>query len=246
VPVCFVSAKTGAGVAELLNVLIKLARIPAEGNPPLFYKGEGEAATEFRSEPDPKKHVLAHVFKVVMDPFVGKLGIFRVHQGTVTKDTQLFVGDGRKPVQGRASLHAAGRQERRDRARRARRHRGGRQGGRHRLRLRAPRFARRGPHPHAAARIPDADAGSRHHAAKRGDEQRISEVLHRMIAEDPTLVVEHDPTTNETVLRALGDLHLRLGAGADGEPVQARSRYAAAAHSLPRDDHREGGRIPSP
>ncbi len=32
-----------------------------------------------------------------MDPFVGKLGIFRVHQGTVTRDTQLFVGDGRKP-----------------------------------------------------------------------------------------------------------------------------------------------------
>jgi elongation factor G len=97
VPVCFVSAKTGAGVAELLEVLVKLAPSPAEGNPPLFYKGEGDAATEFRSEPDPKKHVLAHVFKVVMDPFVGKLGIFRVHQGTVTKDTQLFVGDGRKP-----------------------------------------------------------------------------------------------------------------------------------------------------
>jgi elongation factor G len=65
VPVCFVSAKTGAGVAELLDVLVKLAPSPAEGNPPLFYKGEGEAATEFRSEPDPKKHVLAHVFKVV-------------------------------------------------------------------------------------------------------------------------------------------------------------------------------------
>jgi len=30
-----------------------------------------------------------------------------------------------------------------------------------------------------------------------------------MIAEDPTIVVEHDAITNETVLRALGDLHLR-------------------------------------
>src|SRR4029077_18799201 len=96
VPVCFVSAKTGAGVAELLDVLVKLAPNPAEGNPPLFYKGEGDNATEFRSVPDPKRHVLAHVFKVVMDPFVGKMGVFRVHQGTVTKDTQLFVGEGRK------------------------------------------------------------------------------------------------------------------------------------------------------
>src|SRR5215510_13471236 len=60
VPVCFVSARTGAGVPELLNVLTKLAPNPAEGNPPLFTKGEGDAAVEFHSEPDPKKHVLAH------------------------------------------------------------------------------------------------------------------------------------------------------------------------------------------
>ena len=33
-----------------------------------------------------------------MDPFVGKLGLFRVHQGTIRAGAQLFVGDGRKPV----------------------------------------------------------------------------------------------------------------------------------------------------
>ena len=44
---------------------------------------------------------------------------------------------------------------------------------------------------------------------RRGDEQRISEVLHKMMAEDPTLLVEHDVTLNETVLRGLGELHLR-------------------------------------
>jgi elongation factor G len=44
---------------------------------------------------------------------------------------------------------------------------------------------------------------------RRGDEQRISDVLHKMTAEDPTLVVGHDPMVNETVLRGLGELHLR-------------------------------------
>ena len=44
---------------------------------------------------------------------------------------------------------------------------------------------------------------------KRGDEQRISDVLHKMIAEDPTLSLEHDANLNETVLRGLGELHLR-------------------------------------
>jgi len=209
VPVCFVSAKTGAGVAELLEVLVKLAPSPAEGNPPLFYKGEGDAATEFRSEPDPKKHVLAHVFKVVMDPFVGKLGIFRVHQGTVTKDTQLFVGDGRKPFKvGHLFMLQGGRNVEVDRA--------------------VPGDIA------AVAKVDDIDFDCVLHDShdedhihmqplefptpmhgvaiepkRRGDEQRISDVLHRMTAEDPTLTVEHDTTLNETVLWGLGDLHLR-------------------------------------
>ncbi|MBK6601612.1 MAG: elongation factor G [Betaproteobacteria bacterium] len=209
IPVCFVSARTGVGVDELLNVLVKLAPNPAEGNPPLFYKGEGEAIEEFHSEPDPTKHVLAHVFKVVVDPFVGKLGVFRVHQGTVTKDTQLFVGDGRKPFKvGHLFKLQGGKNIEIDKA------------GpgdivavakvdeiefdcvlhdshdEDHIHMRPLEF----PTPmHGVAITPK----------KRGDEQRISDVLHRMIAEDPTLVVEHDAVTNETVLRALGDLHLR-------------------------------------
>ncbi len=209
VPVCFVSAKTGAGVAELLDVLVKLAPNPAEGNPPLFYKGEGEAVEEFRSEPDPKQHVLAHVFKVVMDPFVGKLGIFRVHQGTVTRDTQLFVGDSRKAFKvGHLFMLQGGKNVEVDRA--------------------VPgdiaavakvdeiefdcvlHDSHDEDHIHMRPlEFPTPMQGVAITPKKRGDEQRISDVLHRMIAEDPTLVVEHEPNTNETVLRALGDLHLR-------------------------------------
>jgi len=36
---------------------------------------------------------------------------------------------------------------------------------------------------------------------RRGDEGRISEILTKMAAEDPTLTVDHDALTNETVLR---------------------------------------------
>jgi len=209
VPVCFVSARTGAGVAELLDVLVKLAPNPAEGNPPLFYKGEGDTPQEFRAEPDPRKHVLAHVFKVVMDPFVGKLGIFRVWQGTVTKDTQLYVGDGRKPFKvGHLLMLQGGKSVEVDKA--------------------VPGDIA------AVAKVDEIEFDCVLHDShdedqihmrplefptpmqgvvitpkKRGDEQRISEVLHRMIAEDPTLHLEHDSSTNETVLRALGDLHLR-------------------------------------
>src|SRR6266571_347016 len=47
VPVCFVSARNGAGVAELLDIFVKLLPNPAEGNPPLFIKGEGDNVVEF-------------------------------------------------------------------------------------------------------------------------------------------------------------------------------------------------------
>ncbi len=97
IPVCFTSARNGAGVEALLDILVNLAPNATEGNAPPFLKGEGAEAQEFYAVPGPKAHVLAHVFKVVIDPFIGKVGIFRVHQGTVTPNTPLFVGDGRRP-----------------------------------------------------------------------------------------------------------------------------------------------------
>jgi elongation factor G len=212
VPVCFVSAKNGAGLDELLMIFDKLLPNPTEGNPPLFYKGElieGKPVEEFRSEPDPKKHVLAHVFKIVVDPYVGKLGVFRVHQGTITKDTQLFIGSGRKPFKVGHLLMLQGAKT-----------------------VEVPRAvpgdiaaiakvdeiefdcvlhdSHDEDHIHMSPlEFPQPMSGLAIEPKRRGDEQRISEVLQRMIAEDPTLVVEHDATLNETVLRGLGELHLR-------------------------------------
>ncbi|HEX9771962.1 MAG TPA: GTP-binding protein, partial [Steroidobacteraceae bacterium] len=98
VPICFCSAETGAGIAELTQVLLKLMPNPSEGNPPPFLKGEGPGAERVAVALDPAKHVIAHVFKVTIDPFVGKLGIFRMHQGTARAGSQLLVGDARKPI----------------------------------------------------------------------------------------------------------------------------------------------------
>ena len=61
VPICFVSARNGAGVAELLDVFDALMPNPAEGNPPQFWKGEGAEARELHVLPDPDRHVIALV-----------------------------------------------------------------------------------------------------------------------------------------------------------------------------------------
>ncbi|MCW5606388.1 MAG: elongation factor G, partial [Burkholderiales bacterium] len=43
---------------------------------------------------------------------------------------------------------------------------------------------------------------------RRGDEQRISDALHKIAAEDPTFRVEHT-ASGETVISGLGELHMR-------------------------------------
>jgi elongation factor G len=44
---------------------------------------------------------------------------------------------------------------------------------------------------------------------KRGDEQKVSDVLHKILAEDPCFRIEHNAQANETVMRGLGEMHLR-------------------------------------
>jgi elongation factor G len=209
VPVCFVSAKNGTGVAELLDIFAKLAPNPAEGNPPPFLRGEGEAAEEFHAEPDPSKHVLAHVFKVVVDPYVGKLGVFRVYQGTITKDSQLFVGDGKRPFKvGHAFMLQ----------------------GKDYVEAEALVPGDIG----AVAKVDEIEFDSVLHdshdedqihlrpldfpqpmyglavePARKGDEQRLFEVIHKLEIEDPCFKLERHPTTHETVIFGLGELHLR-------------------------------------
>jgi len=46
-------------------------------------------------------------------------------------------------------------------------------------------------------------------ASKRGDEQRLWEILQKLAAEDPCVNVDRISTTNETVLHGLGELQIR-------------------------------------
>lgn len=205
IPVLFTSARTGAGIDELLHVLATLAPNPAEANVPPFFK-DGE---EFQREPDASKHVLAHVFKVIVDPYMGKVGVFRVHQGTIKKDSQLFVGDGKKAfkvghlyqLQGKdyvevdellpgdlgaiakieeiefdAVLHDSHDEDH--------------------IHLKPLEF----PKPMQGLAV---------ETQKKGDEQRLFDILHKLEMEDPCFRMERHPTTHETVIFGLGEMHLR-------------------------------------
>jgi elongation factor G len=210
IPVCFVSARSGTGVGELLDVIERLLPHPAEGNPPEFLQGEGAQAQPLQARPDPQAHVLAHVFKVTVDPFVGRMGIFRVHQGTVTRDSLLFVGDGRKPfkvghlfmLQGREHVEVA-RAVPGDIVAVAKVDE---------LRYDAVLHdAAEDDHIHLRPLdLPVPVHGLAIEPKRHGDEQRLWEILGKLVDEDPCLKVEHVAATNETIVYGLGELHLRV------------------------------------
>ncbi|MEJ2760575.1 MAG: elongation factor G, partial [Gammaproteobacteria bacterium] len=210
IPVCFTSATTGAGVDQLLEIFARLMPSPAEGNPPQFLKGEGEAAEPVAIAPDPSRHALAHVFKVNIDPFVGRLGVFRIHQGTVGKDSQLYVGDGRKPFKVGHLFKLQGKQHNEVSA--------GIPGDIcavakvEELHFNAVLHdSHEEDHIHLSTlHFPEPMYGLAIEAKSRGDEQKISDALHKLEAEDPSLRVEHNASMNETVIRGLGELHLRV------------------------------------
>ena len=211
VPICFTSAKNNVGVKELLDVIVRLVPSPVEGNPRPFIKGKpgAEDAEEFHATPDADKHAIAHVFKVAIDPFVGRLGVFRIHQGTITRESQLFVGDAKKPfkvghlfkVQGKdhveidqgvpgdicavakveeVTFDAVMHDSREE----------------DQIHLKPLDF----PKPMHGLAI---------EAKSRGDEQKIAKALSALDAEDPCFEVER-AQTGETVIRGLGDLHMRI------------------------------------
>ncbi len=211
IPVVFTSATTGAGIAQLLDVIVRLLPNPAEGNPPVYVQTpvDGGAARDMRAEPDPSKHVLAHVFKVEIDPYLGRLAVFRVHQGRITPATQLFIGEGRKPIKPGHLFMLRGKQQ----TELAEALPGDICAIAKVDEIRFDHILHDSPedaHIHARPlELPASIFGLAVQSKKRGDEQKVSDVLHRLVAEDPCFRVEHNAQANETVIRGLGEMHLK-------------------------------------
>jgi len=210
VPICFTSAQTGAGLDALLDLAARLLPNPQEGNPPPFMKGEGAAAQPITIVPGPGGHAIAHVFRVSIDPYVGRLGVFRVHQGTVRGGGQLYAGDARKPfkvahafkLQGKETVEC------------------------HALVAGDIGAIAKVDELHYDAVLHDSHDEDHHHLKsvslptamlgvaleplKHGDEQKISDALHKLVAEDPSVRIEQNPALNETVLYGQGEMHLRV------------------------------------
>jgi elongation factor G len=225
VPVLFCSARNNVGVRKLLDIAEQWFPNPAEANPPPFERGTDRQ--RFQAVPDQKAHVVADVFKIINDPFVGKLGIFRVYQGLVKKDTQLFIDDGKKPFKVGHLFKLKGKDHVEieqalpgDIAAVAK--------------VDELHFdaVLHDSHDEDQIRLAPLDFpkpmfGLAVDAASKGQEQKLATALHKLAEEDPCFVVEHETETNETVIRGLSDLHLRINL------ERLKDRYGVEVKSRP-------------
>ncbi|MDH4052604.1 MAG: elongation factor G, partial [Rubrivivax sp.] len=139
-----------------------------------------------------------------------RMGIFRIWQGTVTKDSQLYIGDARKPfkvghlfmLQGKDHVEVPTAQPGDICAV---------------AKVDDIRFdavlhdAAEDDHIHLKPLpFPAPVHGLAIRPKRHGDEQRMWEILGKLVDEDPCLKIEHVASTNETVVYGLGELHLRV------------------------------------
>ncbi len=210
IPICFMSATTDVGVTEFLQLAERLLPNPAEGNPPPFERHHHGQVEPLHAVPDPALHVIADVFKIINDPFMGKLSVFRVYQGHIQHDSQLFIDDGHKSFKVSHVFRLQGKQ--------------------------TVEIQSAGPGDLAAvAKVDDIHFDAVLHdsheedeirlaplhfpkpmfslaiePARKGQEQKLSTALHRLTEEDPCFRVEHHRELNETVIQGLGALHLKV------------------------------------
>jgi elongation factor G len=210
VPIVFMDAKNGVGVPEFLETIVKHYPSPLEGNLRPFYFGEGENEQPFAYNEDVNRALLAHVFRVTTDPFIGKLAIFRVHQGKATGNSHVIIGHSKKPIKLGHVFNLQGKDHRESDA------------------IIAGDIG-------AVAKIEEIHVGDVLHddhaldtvhltrevfpmpmyglavtPKARGDETKISGALHKIVEEDQTFKVNVDRQTHELVIYGLGELHLRL------------------------------------
>jgi len=197
-PVLVGASSRRIGVDTLCEFLIDFAPNPLERpHPPV---SSGEPITIQESGP-----ALAYVFKTVSDPFVGRISLFRVYSGSITPDADLEISRG-----GHARMHnlfyLMGKEHVDAKT------------------LTVGDIA-------AVAKAENIHAGDTLRSAglrlsltpvvfpspvtqlaifpkSQHDEEKLSTALQRMLEEDPTLRVDRNAETAETVLAGLGDTHL--------------------------------------
>ena len=200
IPVVCCSIKKAVGISELLDAMALCSLPPSM----VHRKAKSGDGSEIELSGDPDGPLAAQVFQTRIDPFVQKLSYIRVYNGTLRKDMTLPGSNGRKGLRiGQLLDVQANHLEPVDQAgpgdivavaKMEQLHTGTNEGE-----LELPNIE-----------FPQPMVGVAIRPKSRNDEAKLSVALHKLVEEDPTIRIEHDPETHELVLRGMSELHLSL------------------------------------
>ncbi len=231
-PVLASSAPHRIGMAELLEVITQAFPSPAEHPMPAVTTASGKPAGNLRTDPDGP--LLAEVVKTTSDPYVGRVSLVRVFSGTLRPDAVVHVsGHGRA-----GSGHADHDEDERVGA------------------ITSPLGKQQRPVAScpagdicAVAKLATAETGDTLsdkdtpllmeawsmpepllpvaiQAKSKADEDKLSQALARLVAEDPTLRLENNAETHQLVLWCMGEAHSDLALD------RLSSRYGVAVETV--------------
>ena len=205
-PVLLGSAFKNKGVQLLLDAVVDY--LPSPLDVPAVHGIDPKSGSDQERAADPKAPFSALAFKVMSDPYVGKLTYFRAYSGTLKAgDRVLNTTTGRTERVGRIlQMHANHREERDEIVA------GEIAAG---VGLKATTTgdtlaAENAPIVLESMTFPDPVIAVAVEPKSKADQDKLSTGLARLAEEDPTFRVETDDETGQTLISGMGELHLEI------------------------------------
>ena len=198
------SAPKAMGIDEFLETTRSFLPSPVDGKPSELFKGSDPA--EYHT--DPARPLAAFVFKTSADPFVGKLSVFRVYQGTIKSNSEIWNSNREQSERiGQLYLPKGKNQEN------VAEITAGDIGaiGKLSATVTGDTLCTR-DNSVAFARIKQPVGYFRMAVtpASKDDLDKMSSALNRIVEEDPTLQFSRDPGTSESLITGLGDAQIEV------------------------------------
>lgn len=203
-PVLCGSATQMVGVDRLMTFLTELAPSPLERPPALVRAGGELVEVPCRADGEP----LARAFKTIADPYVGRITLLRVLSGTLRPESVLQ--NARTHTEER--LHGLFALRGREHETMAEAQAGDLVAvAKLAQSATGDTLAPKGtPAQAIAPPMPEPVVDLAVRPKAKGDEDKLMTALHRLLDEDPTLVVRRDDETRQTILSGLGETHLSV------------------------------------
>ncbi len=207
VPVMCGSAFKNKGVQPLLDAVVYYLPSPLDMPPMEGFKPGDESELLYRKADD-SEPFSALAFKIMSDPYVGKLTYFRVYSGVAKKgEAVLNTTDRKKERFGRLlRMHAASQDDIEEI------HTGdivAAVGLKH-TRTGDTLSANEAPIQLESMTFPDPVIAVAIEPKTKGDQDKLGNALSRLAEEDPTFTVESDEDTGQTIISGMGELHLEV------------------------------------